>query len=146
MRAASVRMNFCRFLCMSWHLYVLAPRPTCASWWFGAHHMPPRQIGGKRWPQPDSVYSPRGLRGSGEARSTLSNISKIFSSHGACFISGMKPPTSRVVRRRQTWPSASRVRPGSAWSGWARWDRQRTMYARASPAAHPEPSKVEHFR
>ena len=53
---------------------------------------------------------------------------------------------SRVVRRRQTWPSASRVRPGSAWSGWARWDRQRTMYTRASPAAHPEPSKVDCFR
>jgi hypothetical protein len=57
-----------------------------------------------------------------------------------------QPPTSRVVRRRQTWPSASRVRPGSAWSGWARWDRQRTRYTRASPAAHPEPSKAEHFR
>ena len=35
-----------------------------------------------------------------------------------------------------TWLSASRVRPGSAWSGWARWDRQRTMYTRASPRLH----------
>ena len=26
MRAASVRMTFCRYLCMSWHLHVLAPR------------------------------------------------------------------------------------------------------------------------
>ena len=69
-----------------------------------------------------------------------------FSTHGASFISAVEPPTSRVVRRRPTWPSASRVRAGSAWSGWARWDRQRTMYTRASPAAHPEPSKVEHFR
>ncbi len=69
-----------------------------------------------------------------------------FSTHCACGIMIPQPPTSRVVRRRPTWPSASRVRPGSAWSGWARWDRQRTRYARASPAAHPEPSKAEHFR
>ena len=69
-----------------------------------------------------------------------------FSSHGASSSCAVEPPTSRVVRRRPTWPSASRVRPGSVWSGWARWDRQRTMYTRASPAAHPEPSKVEHFR
>ena len=29
---------------------------------------------------------------------------------------------------------------------WHRWDRQRTRYTRASPAAHPEPSKAERFR
>ena len=65
-----------------------------------------------------------------------------FSSYGASPIMIPQPPTSRVVRRRQTWPSASRVRPGSAWSGWARWDRQRTMYTRGSPAAHPGLSRA----
>ena len=64
-----------------------------------------------------------------------------FSTHDASRSCAVEPPTSRVVRRRPTWPSASRVRAGSAWSGWARWDRQRTMYTRASPAAHPEPSE-----
>ena len=65
-----------------------------------------------------------------------------FSSDGACFSSAVKRATSRVVRRRQTWPSASQVRPGSAWSDWARWDRQRTMYTRGSPAAHPGLSRA----
>ena len=54
----------------------------------------------------------------------------------------MQPPTSRVVRGRQTWPSASRVRPGSVWSGWARWDRQRTIFMDPSPAAQPGLSRA----
>ena len=65
-----------------------------------------------------------------------------YSSAGVTAIMIPQPPTSRVVRRRQTWPSASRVRPGSAWSGWARWDRQRTMHTRGSPAAHPGLSRA----
>ena len=44
------------------------------------------------------------------------------------------PSTSRVVRRGPTWPSASRVHPGTAWSGCASRDRQRTMYVDTSPA------------
>ena len=51
-------------------------------------------------------------------------------------------PTTSDMAERFTGPCSA----GSVWSGWARWDRQRTMYTRASPAAHPEPSKVEHFR
>ena len=43
--------------------------------------------------------------------------------------------TSRVVRVCQTWPRASRSRPGSVWSGWAKRDRQRTMHMDTSPAA-----------
>ena len=43
--------------------------------------------------------------------------------------------TSRVVRVCQTWPRASRSRPGSVWSGWAKQERQRTMYMDTSPAA-----------
>ena len=44
-----------------------------------------------------------------------------------------KRVTSRVVRLCQTWPRASRSRPGTVWSGWASWDRQRTMYMDTSP-------------
>ena len=57
-------------------------------------------------------------------------------------ISAVQPPTSRVVRGRQTWPSASRVRPGSVWSDWARWDRQRTIFMDPSPAAQPGLSRA----
>ena len=43
------------------------------------------------------------------------------------------PVTSRVDHRGPTWPSASRFRPGTAWSGWASRDRQRTMHMDTSP-------------
>ena len=46
----------------------------------------------------------------------------------------LAPPTRRVVRRRPTWPSASRTDPGTAWSAQAKWDHQRTMYVDTSPA------------
>ena len=49
--------------------------------------------------------------------------------------STFRRPTSRVVRLCQTWPRASRSRPGTVWSAWASWDRQRTMYMDTSPAA-----------
>ena len=61
------------------------------------------------------------------------------------------PVTSRVDHRGPTWPSASRFRPGTAWSGWASRDRQRTMHMDSSPvhslAVHelrqPPPSAEE---
>ena len=133
MRAASVRMTFCRYLCMSWHLHVLAPRvhlggsgPTKTDRWETRATARLSMI---------TARAQRVVRGTFDAQQD-------FSSHGASSTSAMKRATSRVVRRRQTWPSASQVRPGSAWSGWARCDRQRTMYTRASPAAHPELSRA----
>ena len=65
---------------------------------------------------------------------------KDFSFHGASFISAVEPPTSRVSGPTTSdlaeAPSASRVRPGSAWSGWARWDRQRIVSGRCILVLH----------
>ena len=121
MPSDGLRTTFCRFLCMSWHLHVLAPRVCILV--VRAHQDRSVRNEGHSPTQYDhregSEGRERHLRGS----------ARFFFLHGTCFSSAVKPPTSRVVRRRQTWPSASRVRPGSAWSGWLRWDRQRMMYA-----------------
>ena len=45
----------------------------------------------------------------------------------------LPPVTSRVDHRGPTWPSASRFRPGTAWSGWSSRDCQRTMHMDTSP-------------
>ena len=50
--------------------------------------------------------------------------------------------TSRVVRLRRACSSDLRARPGTAGSGWASRDRQRTMYVDTSPADCRSHSKV----
>ena len=128
-----LRTTFCCFLCMSWHLHVLAPRVCILV--VRAHQDRSVRNEGHSPTQYDH-------REGSEGRERHFRRSERFFFPRRLLSSAMKPPTSRVVRRRQTWPSASQVRPGSAWSGWARCDRQRTMYTRGSPAAHPELSRA----
>ena len=59
---------------------------------------------------------------------SLASVDLPYRSHVAVGVSTtlLPPVTSRVDHRGPTWPSASRFRPGTAWSGWASRDRQRT--------------------
>ena len=73
---------------------------------------------------------------SGAWRVSLVTVEPPFTSDVAVVVPSdfLAPPTRRVVRRRPTWPSASRTDPGTVWSAQAKWDHQRTMYVDTSPA------------